>query len=445
MKKKLSTSLITFVLLPVCLVPVAPSWATAATIVQVNTVKDVVDPNDGLTSLREAMNLINASDEEGNILLQIGKEYRLSICAPSDDDANRNGDLDHLSNGILTLSGNKASIRQTCPGARVIDQFGRGLLNLNDVTITGGDAATEPGGGVFVRGLGGLDVKNSNIYGNKSAGAGGGIASQGDVRLTGSNIALNFAKELAGGVASFTNLTLVNSSVTGNTVSAQSRIGIGGIAAEHQIVLIYSTVQDNTAPNLDVRSGTLRSFGSVVAAPRNDGPACGTIGKGTESWGYNFSDDDSCGFGNGTGDRVNAGSPMLGPRQGQGIVPLVYPLAGSPLLDAIPKSDCLPSQVPADVVPAWANLGVDITGTARPQSSGCDIGAAELAPEPAGKTRSGTATKEAAKNPVFTKETTTEQSGSQLRLSQGVPLWLTALIAALAMLLGIILGRNSTR
>ncbi len=356
------------------------SPAQRATLVQVTTTEDEVDPNDGKISLREAMDQVNLSDAEGNILLQGGKEYRLTKCGTTDDDANRNGDLDHLSQGLLTISGNGATIRQTCPGARVIDQFGAAQLNLNDLTITGGDAATEPGGGVFIRGLGGVNVKNSNIYGNKSAGAGGGIASQGDVVLTGSSVSLNFARELGAGIASFTSATLVNSNVSGNTVGEQSRIGIGGVAAEHAVTLIYSTVQDNSAPNVDVRSGALSAFGSVIAVPRGAGKSCGALKEPTVSWGYNFAGDASCGFGRNPTDKGNGGDPKLRPQPPErGIVPLVHPLADSPLIDAIPIAACVPKGLKAGVLPPWANLQADMRGVARPQGKGCDIGAVEVA------------------------------------------------------------------
>lgn len=353
--------------------------AHAAVVVQVTTTDDIAASSDGKVSLRMAMDMVNKSDDEANIILQPAKEYRLTICGITDDDANRNGDLDHLSNGLLTISGNKATIRQTCPGARVIDQLGMGQLNLNDLTITGGDAVTEPGGGVFARGLGGLNVKNSNIYGNKSAAAGGGIASQGDVVLTGSTVSLNFARELGAGIASFTTLTLVNSTVAGNTVGAQSRAGIGGVAAEHAVTLIYSTVEDNSAPNVDVRSGTLSAFGSVIAAPRGGGPSCGTVKKSV-SWGYNLTGDASCGLGIGRGNRIVA-DPGLGPRQPErGIVPIVHPLVGSPVIDAIPRAECTPT-LPAGVLPPWANLQADQRGVARPQGKGCDMGAIEAITE----------------------------------------------------------------
>jgi len=373
MKQALIVSVALLVAAPVC----------AAVAVQVTATEDTAATKDGKISLRMAMDMVNKSDDEANIILQPGKEYRLTICGVTDDDANRNGDLDHLSQGILTFSGNKATIRQTCPGARVIDQLGTGQLNLNDVTVTGGDAVTEPGGGVFARGLGGLNLKNSSIYGNKSAAAGGGIASQGDVVLTGSIVSLNFAGELGAGIASFTNLTLVNSTVAGNTVGPQSHVGIGGVAAEHSVTLIYSAVEDNSAPNVDVRSGTLTAFGSVIAAARGDGRSCGTV-KATVSWGYNLAGDASCGLGKGKGDRI-AADPRLGPRPPErGIVPIVHPLDGSPLIDAIPLADCVPT-LPTGVLPPWANVQADQRGVARPQGKGCDIGAIEAIAEGAPK------------------------------------------------------------
>jgi hypothetical protein len=147
-------------------------------------------------------------------------------------------------------------------------------------------------------------------------------------------------------------------------------------------------VQDNTAPNVDVRSGNLSAFGSVVAQPRGGGKSCGKLKNATVSWGYNFGGDASCGFGSGPGDRAAGGDPGLGPQPPErGIVPIVHPLADSKLIDAIPAAACLPKSLPAGLVPPWANLQADMRGVARPQGKGCDIGAVEAASEQAGKAK----------------------------------------------------------
>jgi hypothetical protein len=73
----------------------------------------------------------------------------------------------------------------------------------------------------------------------------------------------------------------------------------------------------------------------------------------TDSSGYNFSDDDSCGF-------TATGGPTM----------TLLPAATSPLVDAIPVANCHDDGA--------ATLDTDQRGVTRPQGSGCDIGAVEL-------------------------------------------------------------------
>ena len=88
------------------------------------------------------------------------------------------------------------------------------------------------------------------------------------------------------------------------------------------------------------------------------------------SHGYNFSDDDLCGFKEPT-DRQDAGDPQLGPfGPNGGSTPTRVPQPESPLIDSIPPASCQ--------IDGAAGISIDQRGVTRPQGPGCDIGAVEV-------------------------------------------------------------------
>ena len=140
-----------------------------------------------------------------------------------------------------------------------------------------------------------MTVTNSTISGNTAGGsAGGGIIAAGAVTVT-------------------------NSTISGNTANPIAGSG-GGIVASGLLTLVYATVVANTAPtNSNVGgqgTGSLTSFGSVVALPQGGGTNCGPL-VSTTSNGFNFSDDATCGFTAAT-DKQNGGDPKLGPLANNG-------------------------------------------------------------------------------------------------------------------------------
>ena len=131
--------------------------------------------------------------------------------------------------------------------------------------------------------------------------------------------------------------------------------------------LVYTTVARNVAGNFgNIDTATMEAFGSVVAESNGTGNCLAA----TTSHGYNYSDDDLCGF-TGPTDRENAADPHLGPLAANGgPTPTLLPEPGSPLIDAIPIGSCQ-----AD---GAAGITNDQRGVTRPQGPGCDIGAVEV-------------------------------------------------------------------
>ena len=167
--------------------------------------------------------------------------------------------------------------------------------------------------------------------------------------------------------------TTTNSTITGNAASTAG----GGVFAS-RVSAVYSTLVDNTAPagaNVYLPGGlvgatALTSFGSVLALPHG-GTNCEVFSHPTSS-SFSYSDDSSCNLA-GTGDRQQAGDPMLAALgDNGGFAPTRLPLSGSPLLDAVPAASCQ-----AD---GAAGITTDERGLPRPDPGAptCDIGAVEI-------------------------------------------------------------------
>lgn len=334
--------------------------------------------------------LTNLPDGDQTVVLPAGS-------GPYDLGCAEGGEI--LPNDAVVIQGNGNTIRQTCAGARVLntahdltldgvvvtggqgDCGGGGLLtdNAGNVTtirnsvFTGNVALCGDGGAVLSGGP--LTVVNSTFTDN-AAGDDGAAISNGDegddrpVVIVQSTIAGNCAGDDGGAIDADDDVTIVNSTITDNVFDDQGAVSVD----EGDLTVVYSTITSNTLEDGVVCEGvdvdaaaadddadvadteepsnlrvggegdTLRVFGSVVALPIdvNDGSpgAFNCRVEGTVSSGYNFSDDDTCGFTDAT-DRENAGDPMLGALAGNGgPTQTRLPLSGSPLVDAIPTAAC---------------------------------------------------------------------------------------------------------
>lgn len=357
-----------------------PSSALAIQAITVTTTRDGSIP--GKTTLRQAIDQANAATGAVEIVLAARGTYALTECGPATDQSNQEGQLAYYGSAQLTIEGSGNTIRQTCPSDRVLSLLTSSLTNVNDATIAGGTGAAQPGGGIYNGSNGELDLKNDVFTGNHSDAAGGGVANtSAKLVVVGTTFVSNSGTELAGAIASIGPVELVKSTVSGNTggTAPGSPAPVGGIAASNGLLMVYSTVQDNTAENVNVEQGGLKSYASVVGlshpTPGQRFATCGITG-GTKSLGYNFSADSSCGFGSGVGDKTH-GNPDLRPNATSTGAFEAVPGPGSPLVNAIRRSACAPASVVA-LVPVYAGLRTDQFGTPRPEGPACDIGAIEV-------------------------------------------------------------------
>jgi predicted outer membrane repeat protein len=287
--------------------------------------------------------------------------------------------------------------------ASVVD--GRYTLNVSNSVVSGNSAASDGGAGLDTEDPADITVLASTLRGNHG-GWGGAIGTFGDdttLHVGASTLSGNTSDDSGGAVqmasgaieaaaAGLDTAVFIDSTITGNTQAVDGAVNVDG-----SVSFGYVTMTDNTSTGespikqssgrgahaavggatnaANVTALTFASFGSVVSQPLG-GPNCEIIDAPTSDAGYNFSDDTSCGFTAATSKVATPNDPVLGALVNNGgPTDTLLPLAGSPLLDAIPTSVC-------------SDVGVDLDqrGVSRPQGSGCDIGAVEVevvAPSPA--------------------------------------------------------------
>jgi hypothetical protein len=244
------------------------------------------------------------------------------------------------------------------------------------------------GGGFYAAGAPSVNVTASTFNDNDSLWDGGAISVNGGIGI---NSVICDAD--CGG----TDVTITNSTVTGNTSGVPAAISVP--QTDDTLTLVNDTIDSNVIELRDidtcaaicsaaqakvqdcecfaanVSAFDLTAFGTDITHPiLGDTPEpVATFDDIENCWyedsnseGYNFSDDDSCGFTEPTDNVADGNDPMLGALASNGgPTQTMLPLAGSPLIDAIqPISEC--------------RVDVDQRGVSRPQIKGCDTGAVEV-------------------------------------------------------------------
>lgn len=253
-----------------------------------------------------------------------------SVTISGDSDANGVGDsgLFVVNNGVsATLNKLTLDKGSATKGGGV---WNNGVLTLSNSTISNSSATDA--GGVYNAATGTLNVNNSVILGNSVSGNGGGILNEGTLGVTNSTLSGNSA---ASGGAIFTNSALTASY---STLAENSATSNGGGIYNSGAAIINSTILANNGTGGNCH-------GSMINA------------------GYNIDDAATCGFGSASSSQSNT-DPLLSALGNHGGPTLTYALpVTSPAIDAGDALACPTS---------------DQRGAARPQSSGCDIGAYEL-------------------------------------------------------------------
>jgi CSLREA domain-containing protein len=365
------------------------------------------DPGDGscdtspivgvtICTLRAAIQEANALPGDDVIQLY-GNTYSLNL-AGADDDADV-GDLDVTSTLRIEGSGVGATIIQQTVAERVFELpfLGAGNLTLMDLTLRGGDAGDDFGGGVFVND-GALTLDGVEITGC-AARLGGGVFNYETATVVDSWIHGNHADWRGGGISSAstsasgssaTTLTMVSSTIGPNaaeawpkevelsnassatlvnvTVSPSSPVEMSVEIANQNVVLDHVTIRGELTPFSFTGTNTLVVSNSAIEYCNLLLPSPLPL---ISRLGVNVSANAGCQFAAAGG--IEAPLQLGALADNGGPTPTLLPITGSPLVDAADDARC---------------AATDQRGVARPQDGGsgggCDVGAVEGVPEAGG-------------------------------------------------------------
>lgn len=291
----------------------------------------------------------------------------------------------------LTLSGNRATV--DAPGVDTL-QIGAGAIAVNagrltlvDVIVAGNElaaSATVGAGGVAAANAA-VSVQRTNLSGNTASVGGqtiaGGLAlggAAGTLLLVDSTVAGNLATSpaslaLAGGVALNLSLgELENATISGNRAAPAAAAGLVGgglVSSAGALTAAHVTLALNVAEGADADGGNLAVGGTADRSLANSlvaggsSPSGGNCGGTVESLGGNVEDRAECGF-TGNRDRSSVDTGLAPLAANGGATPTHGLLAASAAINAGATQLCSAS---------------DQRGLPRPQGSGCDSGAFELA------------------------------------------------------------------
>ncbi len=259
-------------------------------------------------SLREAVIKANNHAGTDKVSLRKGK-YKLTIPeAFGDPNDSSGGDLDVYGEGAIVGKGAKTIV--SGEGLHRVFHFQGSFSThtLSKLTVRGGDAGAEDGGGIEASNLGG-EVKLSRVVvRDSSANRGGGVFSYaGNLVVDRTTIAGNDASQSGGGIfqPAVSGLNPATSTIRRSTISGNHALGglgggialdgfdAGGFPSEPVMNMVNSTVAANTAA---VSGGGISAiFGSSVDLDNS------TIGA-------NKADSDNAGGGAGGGVFQSSGA-----------------------------------------------------------------------------------------------------------------------------------------
>ena len=238
------------------------------------------------------------------------------------------------------------------------------MLTVSNSLVTNNTSAR--GSGLLAASNTTVIISNTTFSYNQTSGDGGGIfISSGTLTLINSTLHHNEVTSAGGGIfAGATTLTIENSTLSHNQAGSGAAIFIFFIPVG-STTLINNTIVSNTATITDegsilVGNGLIAHNNLIAYNTFSNCDIGGTILTAT----YNLDSDGSCGF-IGSGN-ISGANPALGPLADNGGDTWTHlPHTTSQVINAIPAAACI--------------VNSDQRGLSRPQGSGCDMGAVEVA------------------------------------------------------------------
>ena len=232
----------------------------------VTTLEDATDPDDGQTSLREAVDLANQNEGADTIIFAAGAqglirltEGELLITERVTIDGagqititgDRNGDDITTSGNITDVAASLAGVDRLADNSRILN-FGytAGEFTLKGLTLTGGRTASYyDSGGSAIRSTNSsveFSIEQSSISGNSTAGS---YSYGGAIRINGScNIS--------------DTLKIIDSTISGNETSGANANG-GAISVSGAVAVTNSTISGNSTSGSRAGGGALYTTGQV--------------------------------------------------------------------------------------------------------------------------------------------------------------------------------------
>jgi CSLREA domain-containing protein len=237
-------------------------------------------------------------------------------------------------------------------GGGIQTSVGTASLTIDRSTITGNQASDGSGGGIDFGTMGSLTITNSTITNNSATIDGGGIyhgGTGGTTSITNTTVSGNRANANSGGIHIFSTATIASSTITANRADNDASgsgngggasVGAGGSLTLERTMLAGNTDASAGAEAPDCSTGPMSGDSNLIGNTAN------------------------CAYVPGPTDKVNV-NPLVGALADNGGSTMTHALlTGSPAIDGVTGT---------------CEAAADQRGVPRPQGTGCDIGAYELA------------------------------------------------------------------